>query len=103
MLLISVATIAWNWDAYTAPAAYVTVATVALIYSALVVLMRMALGTGRRRSELIRAGVLHLYISLGTLIPPFAGLMDRLAVIAVVSVYAVPLLVACLHDGLTWE
>jgi 4-hydroxybenzoate polyprenyltransferase len=103
LLVISALAIAWNWDAYDPPAAAATVAALILSYLVLVLLIRMALDATRRPSAVGRAGLLHLFISLGTLIIPFAGLMNRPTMIAVVAVYAVPLLLAILHDGLTLE
>ena len=69
----------------------------------MLVLLRTMLRAGTRRSDMIRAGILHILVSLASVIVPFAWLMDGVAAAAVLSVYALPALLLIVHDGLTWE
>jgi len=77
-------------------------AAVLAAHGLLLGLLRMALAAGSK-AAFIRAGILHLFVSLACVFLPFALFMDRCGAASVMLAYAVPVLVLCVHDGLTWE
>jgi 4-hydroxybenzoate polyprenyltransferase len=76
-------------------------ASVVACHLLLFVLLRRALAASGK-AAFIRAGILHLFLSLGCLFLPFAVFMDHYGAACVVLAYVVPIVVLCLHDGLTW-
>jgi 4-hydroxybenzoate polyprenyltransferase len=103
MLVISLAAVVRNWAGYGSLGARTTAAAIVAGHVLMLALLRTMLRPGTRRSDLIRAGILHIFVSLASLIVPFAWLMDRVAAATVISVYALPALILVVHDGLTWE
>lgn len=103
MLVISLVVVVTNWSDYGSTPAALTTAALVVTQLVLLALLWMTLTAARRRSAMIRAGILHLFVSLASIIIPFAWLMDAVAVVVVVASYVLPVLTMCLHDGLTWE
>lgn len=77
-------------------------AAVLLAHGLLLVLLRMALAADSKVG-FIRAGILHLLVSLACVFLPFAFFMDRPGATYLLLAYAIPVLVLCLYDGVTWE
>lgn len=68
----------------------------------LYLLWRTLAATGRR-TAMIRSGIIHLFVSLASLMLPFAWIMDIGATATVVAAFAIPVAIMCWHDGVTWE
>ena len=67
----------------------------------LLLLARAALRPTATRSEMIRAGMLHLFLSLGVVCLPFAFFSNALATVVIIATYALPILILMLY--LAWR
>ncbi len=91
-----------NWPRYGRLAWHVTFWAVIGAHAALATLAWQARRHAGSRPDLIRAGILHLVVSLGSIALPFALFMEWRAAVAVLVVYVLPVLIMVRHDGLRW-
>jgi 4-hydroxybenzoate polyprenyltransferase len=100
---ISIAAVTSQMGTVGSAPVWAAVTVVAGTHIVLLWLLWRTLAATGRRSAMIRNGIIHLLVSLGTLILPFAWLMNAGPATVVAAAYAVPVAVMCLHDGVTWE
>jgi hypothetical protein len=100
---LTVVFLALNWPGYGRLEWHATLWMVLAVNAVLIALMQQARRSSADRPELIRAGMLHLVLSMGLLFLPFAFYFDALTAGVVLVCYAAPVAVMWYHDGLRWE
>ena len=88
---------------YTPMGRSITLAAILALAALSLRLLRTAASSADDRQDMLAAGMLHLLVSLGALVVPFAPYMDRKLLALVLGVYFVPLLThSWLYDSLRW-
>jgi 4-hydroxybenzoate polyprenyltransferase len=103
MLVIGVVVVVTHWVDDEPAAGYATALMLVMTHLLLASLLRNTLAATSRRPDMIRVGMLHLLISLASIMVPFAWLIAMPAAVTIAAAYALPVVTMCLHDGLTWE
>ncbi|HMC22757.1 MAG TPA: UbiA family prenyltransferase, partial [Thermoanaerobaculia bacterium] len=101
LLFLGVLCVIGNWPEENRMPWQVMASAIAGAHVVLLWLARAALQATATRSEMIRAGVLHLFLSLGVVCLPFAFFTNTLATVVIIAAYALPLLILTLY--LAWS
>jgi 4-hydroxybenzoate polyprenyltransferase len=101
LLLLVVLCIAGNWAPNHRISEAVVLSAVVASHVVLLWLARAALRPSATRAEMLRAGILHLFLSLGAVLLPFAFFTNATGAVVIVGAYALPLLILCLY--LAWN
>jgi 4-hydroxybenzoate polyprenyltransferase len=100
---ISMAWLSREVPRYGRVTATAVIVLVVAAHAVLLALLRSALSATADRAAFIRAGILHLFASLGCVFLPFALFMDGPGAVTVLLAYLVPVLVMCWYDGVRWD
>lgn len=101
LLLLGATCVFRHWPRQNAMPWQVMVAAMLAAHVVLLGLGRTALRAAARRSEMIRAGMLHLFLSIGVVLLPFVFFTNAIASAVIVASYALPLVI--LFGYLTWH
>jgi 4-hydroxybenzoate polyprenyltransferase len=103
MGLVSTAAVWYYVSTAASTSTWPAIAAVAGTQLLLLWLLWRTLAATGRRTDMIRSGIIHLFVSLASLMLPFAWSMDIGATATIFAAFAIPVAVMCWHDGVTWE